>query len=111
MATLSAEQLQALLATIATTAAAAASVPAPGTSSAKNDLAALSPIRQCSLRSYKMRKLTLFYEWLEKAENRTDYIGVTNDKENIIFPRMWGGSDQHQNGTNNRQSTTNNQHQ
>ena len=90
---LSAQPFQALLATITTTAAAAASVPAPSTSSAKNDPAALGPIRQCSLVSDKMRKLTLFIEWLEEAENRMDYIDVTNDKKKIILLKTWGGSD------------------
>ena len=43
MATLCAEQFQALLPIITTTAAAAASVPAPDKSSAKNDPAAFAP--------------------------------------------------------------------
>ena len=47
MATLSAEQFQALLATI--TSAAAANVPSPDVPQPKNDPAALGPIRQCSL--------------------------------------------------------------
>ena len=93
MATLFVEKLQPLLTTITATAAVAASVPAPGTSSAKNDPAALGPIRQCSLGSDKMRKLALFNEWLKEEENRIDYIGVTNDKEKIILLKTWGGSD------------------
>ena len=93
MATLSAEQFQALLATITTTAAVAANVPTPETVQVKNDPAALGPIRQCSLGSDKMRKLTLFNEWLEEAENRMDYIGVVNDKEKIILLKTWGGTD------------------
>ena len=113
MAMLSAQPFQALLATITTTAAAAASVPAPSTSSAKNDPAAIGPIRQCSLVSDKMRKLTLFIEWLEEAENRMDYIDVTNDKKKDHIAQDVGWfryhqayqagevSSQHQNRTNN----------
>ena len=72
MATLSTEQFQALLATLTT----AASVPVPDTSRARNDPAANAPIPQRSLGSNKMRKVTLFNEWLEVAENRMDYIDV-----------------------------------
>ena len=72
MARLSAEQFEALLATITT----AASAPVLDISRARNDPAANGPIPQCSLGSNKMRKVTLFNEWLEEAENRMDYIDV-----------------------------------
>ena len=39
-----------------------------------------------------MRKLTLFNQWLEEAENRMDFIGVTNNKEKITLLKTWGGS-------------------
>ena len=91
MATLSAAQFQALLATITSTAA--ANTAAPDIPQTKNDPAALGPIRQCSLGTDKMRKLTLFTEWLEEAENRMEYIGITNDKEKIILLKTWGGTD------------------
>ena len=92
MATLSAEQFQALLATITSTATAAANVTTPD-HQPRNDPSALGPMRKCSLGSDKMRKLTLFDEWLEEAENRMEYIGVTSDKEKIILLKTWGGVD------------------
>ena len=76
MATLSAKQFQALLAIITKTGAAAASAPVPDTLSARNAAATLGPIRQCCLGSDKMRKLTLFNEWLEETENRMESIVV-----------------------------------
>ena len=83
MATLSAEQFQALLATITNVAAGnAVTADIPQT---KNDPAALGPIRQCALGTDKMRKLTLFNEWLEEAEIRIDYIGFSSVKEKFIF--------------------------
>ena len=57
----------------------------------KNDPAALGPMRQCSLGTDKMRKLTMFNEWLEDAENRMTYIGVTDDNEKVILLKTWGG--------------------
>ena len=80
----SAEQFQTLMATITggnqQTTPAAAAMPTP-----KNDPAALGPIRQCNLGTDKMQKLILFDEWLEDAENRMVYIGVTEDREKIIL--------------------------
>eukprot|EP00111_Clytia_hemisphaerica_P023959 TCONS_00070584-protein len=85
------EQFQTLMAAItggqlqqAAPAAAAATPP-------KNDPSALGPIRQCGLGTDKMQKLILFNEWLDDAENRMDYIGVTVDKEKIILLKTWGG--------------------
>jgi len=88
----SAEQFQTLIAVITggnqqapPAAVAAAAMPAP-----KNDPAALGPIR-CNLSTDKMQKLILLDEWLEDAENKMDYIGVTEDKEKIILLKTWGG--------------------
>ena len=38
-----------------------------------------------------MTKLNLFNEWLEDAENRMSYIGITDNKEMIILLKTWGG--------------------
>ena len=88
MTTLSAEQFQALLATITKTGAAA--------SSARNAAATLGPIRQCSLGSDKMRKLTLFNEWLKEAENCMECIVVlvspTIKKRSYCSRRGSGGA-------------------
>ncbi len=91
MATLSAEQFQALLATITNAAAGITGATIPGAT--KNDPAALGPIRQCALGTDKMRKLTIFDAWLEEAENRMAYIGITSDAEKIILLKTWGGPD------------------
>ena len=40
-----------------------------------------------------MRKLTLFDDWLEEAENRMEYIGTTDDKDKLILLRTWGDSE------------------
>ena len=40
-----------------------------------------------------MRKLTIFDDWLEEAENRMSYIGTDTDTEKIILLRTWGGQD------------------
>ena len=81
----SAEQFSQLLATLSGgNANQAASAP-------RNDPAALGPIRQCILGTDKMKKLNILNEWLEDAENRMSYIGITNDKEKIILLKTWGG--------------------
>ena len=59
----------------------------------RNDPSALGPMRQCVLGDDKMRKLTIFNDWLEEAESRMEYIGITDDKERIILLRTWGGQD------------------
>ena len=60
-------------------------------SAPRNDPAALGPIRQCALGTDKMKKLNIFNEWLEDADNRMSYIGITSDKEKIILLKTWGG--------------------
>jgi len=85
----SAEQFETLMTVITNRPATAADTPAPN--STKNDPAALGPIRQCSLGSDKMQKLNLFNEWIEGADNRMNYIGITEDKEKIILLKTWGG--------------------
>ena len=106
MAQLSETQFQALLATLtqsaatqltevaksATAEALAATTPKTVTKQ-KNDPSALGPMRQCALGSDKMRKLTLFDDWLEEAENRMEYIGTSTDKEKIILLKTWGGTE------------------
>ena len=99
MANLSNEQFQQLLEAMKTTAIdAAASASANNNinktaemSKPRNDPAVLGPMRQCTLGDDKMRKLTLFDEWLEEAECRMEYIGTSSDKEKIILLRTWGG--------------------
>ncbi len=63
------------------------------TATTRNDPSALGPMRQCVLGDDKMRKLTIFDDWLEEAESRMEYIGITDDKEKIILLRTWGGQD------------------
>ena len=53
----------------------------------RNDPSALGPMRQCVLGDDKMRKLTIFEDWLEEAESRMEYIGISDDKEKIILLR------------------------
>ena len=100
MANLSQEQFKLLLETMTQTAiqAAAATVKKQGdetgkTAITRNDPSALGPMRQCVLGDDKMRKLTIFDDWLEEADSRMEYIGITNDKEKIILLRTWGGQD------------------
>ena len=106
MAQLSDTQFQALLATLTQSAAtqlseAAKSATAEALAAAKpkneirqkNDPSALGPMRQCALGSDKMRKFTLFEDWLEEAENRMEYIGTSTDKEKIILLKTWGGTE------------------
>jgi len=83
----SADQFSQLLATLS-----GDRTPGPAAISAtRNDPVALEPIRQCALRTDKMKKLNIFNEWLEDAENRMSYIGITSDKEKIILLKTWGG--------------------
>jgi len=106
MAQLSDTQFQALLATLTQSAAtqlseAAKSATAEALAAAKpkneirqkNDPSALGPMRQCALGSDKMRKFTLFEDWLEEAENRMEYIGTSTDKKKMILLKTWGGTE------------------
>ena len=102
MANLSNEQFQQLLDAMKTTAISAATSAATSASAnsqtveitkPRNDPAVLGPMRQCTLGDDKMRKLTLFDEWLEEAECRMEYIGTSSDKEKIILLRTWGGQE------------------
>ena len=102
MANLSNEQLQQLLDAMKTTAISAATLAATSASAniqtveitkPRNDPAVLGPMRQGTLGDDKMRKLTLFDEWLEEADCRMEYIGTSSDKEKIILLRTWGGQE------------------
>ena len=101
MANLSSEQFAQLLATMkssaieaATEAVSAAAVSkTPEVPAQRNDPSVLGPMRQCVLGDDKMRKLTLFEEWLEEAECRMEYIGDISDKEKTILLRTWGGQE------------------
>ena len=102
MANLSNEQFQLLLDAMKTTAISAATTAATSAAAnsqtveitkPRNDPAVLGPMRQCTLGDDKMRKLTLFDEWLEEAEYRMEYIGTSSDKEKIILLRTWGGQE------------------
>ena len=68
MTTISNAQFQVLLATIA--GAACAQTNTSAVNATKNDPVALGPIRLCALGTDTMKKLTLFKESLEEAENR-----------------------------------------
>ena len=101
MANLSSEQFAQLLAAMkssaieaATGAVSAAAVSkTPEVPAQRNDPSVLGPMRQCLLGDDKMRKLTLFEEWLEEAECRMEYIGNISDKEKTILLRTWGGQE------------------
>ena len=98
MANLTQEQFQLLLETVTKTALTAATAArtqeeetAMKLNLRRNKPAALGPMRQCMLGDDKMRKLTIFDDWLEEAENRMSYIGTDTDTEKIILLRTWGG--------------------
>ena len=55
--------------------------------------AALGHMKQLDMGPDKMRRLKKFNEWLEEAENRMTYIGITTDEERISLLRSWGGQD------------------
>ena len=101
MANLTQEQFKLLLETMTQTAITAATATVrkhdegavQKESTRRNDPSALGPMRQCMLGDDKMRKLTIFDDWLEEAESRMEYIGITDDKEKIILLRTWGGQD------------------
>ena len=101
MANLTQEQFKLLLETMTQTAITAATATVRKQdegafqkgSTRRNDPSALGPMRQCMLGDDKMRKLTLFDDWLEEAESRMEYIGIADDKEKIILLRTWGGQD------------------
>jgi len=101
MANLSQEQFRILLETMTQTAVQAATATTQKqdnevgqiATTRRNDPSALGPMRQCILGDDKMRKLTIFDDWLEEAESRMEYIGITSDKEKIILLRTWGGQD------------------
>ena len=101
MANLSSEQFAQLLATMKSSAIEAATEAvsvataskAPEVPAQRNDPSVLGPMRQCLLGDDKMRRLTLFEEWLEEAECRMEYIGDISDKEKTILLRTWGGQE------------------
>ena len=101
MANLTQEQFKLLLETMTQTAITAASATVMKqdegavqmASTRRNDPSALGLMRQCMLGTDKMRKLTIFDDWLEEAESRMEYIGIADDKEKIILLRTWGGQD------------------
>ena len=82
MASLTDAQFEKLLTAMTKTAidVAKSSVAAPEPQARRNDPAALGPMRQCILGEDKIRKLTIFEDWLEEAESRMEYIGSTTDK-------------------------------
>jgi len=45
-----------------------------------------------------MQKLNLFNEWIEGADNRMNYIGVTEGKEKIILLKTWGNMGRNRSG-------------
>ena len=94
MATLSEEQFKQLLATITNTNSNGShSNEGRGKQETRNNPSVLGPMRQCNLGDDKMKKLTIFDEWLEEAENRMDFIGINDDKEKLILLKTWGGPD------------------
>ncbi len=86
MATLSAEQFQQLLQTLAPQTA-------PPAAATGNDPAALGPMPPCVLSTDKMSRLTQFETWLEEAENRMKFIGITDGEKKLSLLRSWGGKD------------------
>ena len=94
MATLSDEQFKQLLATITNTNSnGSQSNEGRGKQETRNNPSVLGPMRQCNLGDDKMKKLMIFDEWLEEAENRMDFIGINDDKEKLILLKTWGGPD------------------
>ena len=99
MANLSSEQFAQLLATMKSSAieaateavSAATGSKAPEVPAQSNVPSVLGTMRQCLLGDDKMRRLTLFEEWLEEAECRMEYMGDISDKEKTILLRTWGG--------------------
>ncbi len=105
MANLSNEQFAQLLATMkssaieaATEAVSAAAVSKiPEVPAQRNDPSVLGPMRQCLLGDDKMRKLTLFEEWLEEAEcrmedNLASHVGRPGDQgtdQKTILKAEW----------------------
>ena len=88
MTTLSNEQFQQLLQTLAPNPN-AQPPPAP----AKNDPSALGPMPPCVLSADKMFRLSQFETWLEEAENRMKFIGIDDNEKKLSLLRSWGGSD------------------
>ena len=91
--TLTNEQFQQLLSTVATNMNANSIQPQPSATAVQKDPAALGPFRKCNLGSNKMAQLRVFDEWLEEAQSRMDYIGVTEDKDKVTLLKNWGGSE------------------
>ena len=89
--TLSNEQFQQLLATVTSSMNANNSQPEAPPAISLKDPAALGPFRKCNLGSNKMAQLRIFDEWLEEAESRMEYIGVTKDKDKVTLLKNWGG--------------------
>ena len=81
----SAEQFQTLMAAI--TGGQQQPVMPAAAPTPKNDPSVLGPIRQCSLGTETKCKSSYYSTngLLDDAENRIDYIGVTEDKEKIIL--------------------------
>ena len=84
-------QLQTLITALTTNNNAAPAPPAPA--QVRNDAAALGPMPPCTLGSNKMTRLQQFETWLEEAENRMHFIGVTEDEKKVRLLRSWGGPD------------------
>ena len=91
--TLTNEQFQQLLSTVATNMNANSIQPQPSATAVQKDPAALGPFRKCNLGSNKMAQLRIFDEWLEEAHSRMDYIGVTEDRDKVTILKNWGGSE------------------
>ena len=87
------EQFQQLLSTVASNMNANSTQPQPLATAVQKDPAALGPFRKCNLGSNKMAQLRIFDEWLEEAQSRMDYIGVTEDKDKVTLLKNWGGSE------------------
>ena len=67
--------------------------PPPPQQAQHKSAAALGPMRQLDMGPEKIRRLIKFNEWLEEAENRMTYIGITTDEERISLLRSWGGQE------------------
>lgn len=59
----------------------------------RNDPTALGPMPPFVMGSDKMTRLQQFDTWLEEAENRMSYIGITDEGAKKSLLRSWGGSD------------------
>ena len=83
-------QLQTLITALTTNNNATAAPAPPAPAQVRNDAAALGPMPPCTLGSNKMTRLQQFETWLEEAENRMHFIGVTEDEKKVRLLRSWG---------------------